>query len=439
MSNSFSIIFLIILIFVLILSGIPVYLSMALTGIVSLLVLSATSGTPFAILVLPQSIFNGMGSISLLAIPFYVLAGEIMNRGGITKKLIKFALLLIGRMPASLAQANIVSSMFFGGITGSAQADTSCIGGILIPAMIDEGYTPEEAVGVTASSSTCGPIIPPSITMVLFATSVGCSIGAMFMGGIIPGILIGLGLMATVAIRDRKYHFPRQTEPLPKDEFRRTLIDGIVPLGLPIIIVGGIMSGICTATEAGVVAVIYSLIASIFVTRTIRVRDIWPMLLSTATMSGSILMIIACAKIFSYGLSALQLSTIVTNLILSITTNKYVFLLLVNIVLLIMGMFMDGGAACLILGPIFTPVAVSMGISTIHFGVVMVLNLIIGCGTPPMGVCMFIASKIANIPAERGAKGIMPYVCAEIIVLLLVTYIPFFSTFLPTVLGYNVL
>lgn len=435
---STSIVLLIVLIFALILCGIPVYLSMALTGITSLVVLAVTTGTPLATLVVPQSLFNGMGNLPLLAIPFYVLAGEIMNRGGITQRLIKFALLLIGRMPASLAQANILSSMFFGGITGSAQADTSCIGGILIPAMVNEGYTPEEAVGVTASSSTCGPIIPPSITMVIFSTAVGCSIGAMFMGGVLPGILIGLGLMVMVAIRDHKYHFPRRTEKLSKEEIRTTVIEGIVPLGLPLIIVGGIMSGICTATEAGVAAVVYSLIASLFVTKTIKITDIWSMLMSTATMSGSILMIIACARIFSYGLSTLQMSTIVTNMMLSITTNRYVFLLLVNIVLLIMGMFMDGGAACLILAPILVPIAQSMGISTIHFGVVMVLNLIIGCGTPPLGVCMFIGCKIANISVERGTKGIMPYILAEICVLMLVTYVPFISEFLPTVLGYNI-
>ena len=436
--SSTIILLLIALVFVLIICGIPVYLSLAMTGFASLLALSVSTGTPLATLVVPQSIFNGIGSLPLLAIPFYVLAGEIMNRGGITERLIKFALVLIGRFPASLAQANILSSMFFGGITGSAQADTSCIGGILIPAMVNEGYAPEEAVGVTASSSTCGPIIPPSITMVLFATAVGCSIGGIFMAGVIPGICIGLGLMLVVALRDRKHHFPRRTEKMSREELKKTLIEGIVPLGLPIIIVGGIMSGICTATEAGVSAVIYSLLASLFITKTIKAGDIWPMLQNTVTMAGSILMIIACAKIFSYGLSALQMSTIVSNLILSITHNKYVFLLLVNILLLIMGMFMDGGASCLILGPILTPIAVSMGISTLHFGVVMVLNLIIGCGTPPLGVCLFIACKIAGISVERGSKGILPYIIGEIVVLLLVTYIPFLSTALPAALGYNI-
>jgi len=436
--GSYLLLLLIAMVFIVIICGIPVYLSLALTGLASLAVLSVSSGTPLALLVVPQSFFNGIGSLPLLAIPFYVLAGEIMNRGGITERLINFALLLIGRMPASLAHANIVSSMFFGGITGSAQADTSCIGGILIPAMVNEGYTPEEAVGVTASSSTCGPIIPPSIVMVVFATSVGCSIGAMFMAGVIPGLMVGFGLMAVVALRDRKHHFPRRTVKLTRNEITKPLIEGLVPLGMPIIIVGGIMSGICTPTEAGVASVVYSLIASIFITRTVKVSDIWSMLLNTAAMTGSILMIIACARIFSYGLSSLQMSAIVTDLILSITNNKYVFLLLVNILLLIMGMFMDSGASVLILAPILTPIAVNMGISTIHFGIIMVLNLIIGCGTPPLGVCLFIGCKIANISVERGVRGILPYVFGEIVVLLLVSYIEPLSTFLPMLLGYNV-
>lgn len=429
---------LVIFVFGLIICGIPVYLSLALAGLTSLVVLSFTTGTPLALLVAPQSIYSGVGSLPLLAIPLYVLAGEIMNRGGITEKLVNFALLLIGRLPASLAHANIVSSMFFGGITGSSQADTSCIGGILIPAMVNEGYTPEEAVGVTASSSTCGPIIPPSVPMVIFATSVGCSIGAMFMGGVIPGILIGLALMSVVALRNIKHHFPHRTEKLTFEEKKRILFDGIFPLGMPVIIVGGIMTGICTPTEAGVIAVIYSLIVSVVITRTVKVSEIWSMLLSTAATSASVLMIIACARIFSYGLGALQVSAIISNIILSIAPNKYVFLLLVNILFLIVGMMMDGGPAILILAPILTPIAVSMGISTIHFGVIVVLNLVIGCGTPPMGACIFIACKIAKIPAERGFKGIMPYVAGELCILLLVTYFEPLVTFIPTILGYSV-
>jgi len=260
----------------------------------------------------------------------------------------------------------------------------------------------------------------------------------MFMAGVLPGLMLGFGLMAVVAIRDHKYHFPRRTEKLSREEFKKTLIDGLVPLGMPIIIVGGIMSGVVSPTEAGVAAVIYSLIAAVFVLKTVKLRDLWPMLLNTAASCGSILTIIACAKIFSYGLTALHMSTIVSNAILAITTNKYVFLLLVNVILLIMGMFMDSGATVLILAPILVPIAVSMGISPIHFGLIMVLNLIIGNGTPPLGVCLFIACRVAKVPVERGIKGITPYVLGEIVVLLLVTYIEPISLILPKLLGYAV-
>lgn len=436
--DSILIIGLVVLVFAFILIGIPVYISLGLSGLISLIALSIFKGSPLALQVMCQSVWTGVSSTSLLAIPFYILAGIIMNRGGITEKLINLALLLIGKLPASLAQANIVASMFFGGVTGSAQADTSCIGGILIPAMVDKGYTPEEAVGVTVSSSTCGPIIPPSIMMVVYAVAVNCSIGALFMGGAIPGILIGLGLMIVVALRDRKHHFPRMKEGFSRPEKIKILREGIIPLGMPVIIVGSIMTGICTATEAGVLAVVYGLVVSIFITKTVKVKDLWGMLLEAGAQSGSIMMIIATAKILAYSLSALQMGQITADLFLSFTSNKYVFLFLLNVLLLVMGMFMDGSAALIILAPIFQPIAATLGIGTIHLGVIMVLNLIIGVGTPPMGACLFIASKISGISVERCSKGIMPYLIGEIVVLMLVTYLPFTVEFLPTLLGYVV-
>ncbi len=421
--------------FVFILSGIPIYVSLLITGVLSLATLSISTGTPMATLAVSQSIFNGIGSTTLLAIPFFMLAGEIMNRGGITEKLIKFAMLLIGRLPGSLAHAGIVSSMFFGGITGSAQACASCMGGILIPAMKKEGYPTEEAVGVIAGASTCGPIIPPSIIMVVYATAVGASVGSMFMGGIVPGILCGLVLMIVVLLRDRVVHFPRRTEKLEKSEIKKTIIDGIIPLGMPLIVVGGIMGGIMTPTEAGAISVVYSLLVSLFITKTLNVREIGPILLQAVNSAAPLLLIIACAKVFSYGLTALQMPVIVNNLILSLTHNKYVFLLLVNILLIIMGMFMDGGASVIILAPILAPVASSLGISLIHFGVVMAFNLTIGNITPPLGYCMFITAKIGKIPVEKAIKGTIPYMIAEILVLLAITYIPFLVTFVPTMLG----
>lgn len=429
---------LVILTFIFIIAGIPIYISLMFTGLLSLVALASSTATPLATLVIPQSIFNGIGSLPLLAIPFFMLAGEIMNRGKITEKLIRFAMLLIGRLPASLGLSSIVASMFFGGITGSAQASTSCMGGILIPAMKEEGYPTKEAVGIIAAASTCGPIIPPSIIMVVFATAVGCSVGAMFMGGLIPGILVGLILMIVLLVRNHMYHFPKHDERLSRNEVVKVALDGIIPLGMPVIIVGGIMGGVCTPTEAGVIAVVYSLLVSLFVSRTLRLRDIWSLLLATVNSAAPLLLIIACARIFSYGLTALQMPVIVNDLILSLTSNKYVFLMLVNILLLIMGMFMDGGASVIILAPILAPVAAALGISTIHFGVIMALNLTIGNITPPLGYCLFIGSRIGDITVEEGIKGIIPYLIAEIAALLLITYIPSLVTYVPVMLGYSV-
>ena len=429
---------LVILTFIFIIAGIPIYISLMFTGLLSLVALASSTATPLATLVIPQSIFNGIGSLPLLAIPFFMLAGEIMNRGKITEKLIRFAMLLIGRLPASLGLSSIVASMFFGGITGSAQASTSCMGGILIPAMKEEGYPTKEAVGIIAAASTCGPIIPPSIIMVVFATAVGCSVGAMFMGGLIPGILVGLILMIVLLVRNHMYHFPKHDERLSRNEVVKVALDGIIPLGMPVIIVGGIMGGVCTPTEAGAIAVVYSLLVSLFVSRTLRLRDIWSLLLATVNSAAPLLLIIACARVFSYGLTALQMPVIVNDLILSLTSNKYVFLMLVNILLLIMGMLMDGGASVIILAPILAPVAAALGISTIHFGVIMALNLTIGNITPPLGYCLFIGSRIGDITVEEGIKGIIPYLIAEIAALLLITYIPSLVTYVPVMLGYSV-
>ena len=429
---------LIALAFILIIVGVPIYVSLLLTGVLSLVALAVSTGTPVATIAVSQAIFNGMGNLPLLAIPFFMLAGEIMNRGGITEKLIKFAMLLIGRLPGSLAHAGIVSSMFFGGITGSAQASASCMGGILIPAMEKEGYSVKEAAGVISAASVCGPIIPPSIIMVVYATAVGAAVGSRCMGGVIPGLMAGLILLVIVLLRNRVCHFPRRTEKLAAAEIKKTLIDGIIPLGMPVIVVGGIMGGICTATEAGAIAVVYSLIVSLFITRTLKLRDMGSILLSAANSAAPLLLIIACAKVFSYGLTALQMPVLVNDLILSITDNKWVFLLLVNILLLIMGMFMDGGAAVIILAPILAPVAASMGISLVHFGIVMCLNLTIGCITPPLGYCLFITGKIGKISIEDTVRGTLPYMLGEIIVLLLITYVPVLVTFVPSVLGYAI-
>lgn len=437
MSLTTIVVTIILLIFVFIILGVPVFAGLGSAGVIGLLLLQTrlTSVAATALIAIPQNIYTGIGYFALLAIPLYVLAGELMNEGGITQRLIKFAVLLIGRVPGSLAHANIIASLFFGGITGSAQADTSCIGGILIPAQVDEGYTPEFSVAVTAASSTLGPIIPPSNMMVLYGVTVGASISALFMAGFVPGVMVAIAECTVVALLNRKYHFPQRKEKYKKEEVFSICKNALLPLVMPIIIVGGIISGIVTPTEAGVLAVVYAFIVSVFVLRTVSIKKLWKILIKTATNSAAIFMIIAFAKVASYALAALNMTSIVKELFLSFSSSPYVFLLLVNILLLIMGMFMDGGASVLLLAPILQPIAVSLGINPIHFGLVMVMNLVIGLGTPPLGQCTFIACKIADIDVWKGFKAMMPFLLAEFIILILVTYIEPITMTIPRLLG----
>lgn len=424
-------------IFVFILIGVPVFASLGAAGVIGLFLLQTrlTSVASTALIAIPQTLYTGIGYFSLLAIPLYILAGELMNKGGITRKLIDFAVLLIGRVPGSLAHANILTSLFFGGITGSAQADTSCVGGIMIPAMVDEGYSPEFSVAVTASSSTLGPIIPPSNMMVLYGVTVGTSISALFMAGFVPGVLIAIAECFVVVLLNRKYHFPRRTEKYSRSEVFQICKNAVLPLVMPIIIVGGIISGIVTPTEAGVLAVIYALFIGVFVLRTVTVKDLWEILKKTATDSAAIFMIIAFAKVTSYALAALNMTTIVKEMFLAVSSSPYVFLLITNILLLIMGMFMDGGASVLLLAPILQPIAVAYGISPIHYGIIMVLNLVIGLGTPPLGQCTFIGAKIGKVEISKAFKAMSPFLIAEIVILFLVTYIEPICMMVPRFLG----
>jgi tripartite ATP-independent transporter DctM subunit len=419
------------LIFTLMLAGVPIYLALGAAGAAGLL---ALQGNP--LLVIPQSIYTGAGFFPLLAIPFFILAGELMNKGGITDRLIAFARMLIGRAPASLANSNVLACMFFGGVTGSAQADTSAIGGVMIPAMVKEGYQPAFSAALTAAASTCGPIIPPSIMMVVYCVTVSESIGAMFMGGFIPGVGIALGLIVAVLILNRKARYPRRYDHIPFRAALKITIDALLPLVMPVIIIGGILGGVFTPTEAGAVAVVYSLVIGFFVLRTLEPRDLVPMLRNTALVSANVLMIISCAKILGWVFAAAQVQVHIGEFFRAISGSAAVYLLLVNLLLLLVGMFMDGTAAVIVLAPILTPIALSLGINGVHFGLIMVLNLVIGAGTPPLGVCVFIASGIAKIPVDATFRAIMPFLVAEIAVLLVVTYVPDLVLLVPRLLGY---
>ena len=419
------------LLFVLIFSAVPICWALGTVGVVGLLLVQGN-----ALTMIPQSLYAGINYFPFLAIPFFIFAGELMNKGGITKKLVELSRLIIGRVPGSLAYVNILASMFFGGITGSAQADTSCVGGILIPAMKEEGYDDATSVAVTASSSVIGPIIPPSIIMVIYGSTMNVSVGALFMGGLVPGILVGFMLMAVVAIQNRTRHFPVSTKVYSRREKKKVLVDSLIPLGMPVIILGGILGGVFTATEAGAAASLYALLVSMFLLKTVRVNDLLPMLKRTALTTASILIIIGGSKIISWVFVLLKIQAAIGAFMQAYVASPILFLLIVNLLLLFMGTFMDGSAALIMMAPILAPIAVRYGISPLQFGLIMCINLTIGHATPPLGLCLFIGCKLGRISLSRGAVAILPYVAAEVVVLLLITYFPALTLTLPKLMNF---
>ena len=410
--------------------GVPITWALGFTGFVGLLILG---GNPLTLI--PQSLYNGVSYFPLLAIPFFFFAGEIMNKGGITERLINLAKVIIGRIPGGLAYVNILNSLFFGGITGSAVADVSCEGPLLMPAMEKDGYSKEETVALTVTSSIMGPIIPPSIIMVIYGSVMNVSISALFMGGIIPGVLVAIGLSLVVFIRNRIYHFPVQTQRYSTAQIKEIIIQGLLPLGMPVIIMGGILCGICTATEAGALAVVYSILVSCFIMKTVSLRELPNMLLTSAKLTGTVLIIIGCSKTLSWALTLLQVQRDLAFLFTEVINNKYIFLLCINLLYLFMGCFMEPASALMMFGPILAPIAVSYGINPIQFGLISCINLNIGNATPPLGQSLFISCKIAKVSIGKVVGALLPYLLAEIIVLLLVTYIPAVGLLVPKMAG----
>ncbi|NLM94702.1 MAG: TRAP transporter large permease [Firmicutes bacterium] len=415
----------------LLLTGAPIAFALA---VASFSFLSAWNTISFD--VIPQRMFGGIDSFPLMAIPFFILAGELMNATGITVRLVRFAHLIVGRVPGGLAQANVVASIFFAGLTGAGVADTSAIGSILIPAMVEEGYSPEYSAAVTASSSVIGPIIPPSIVMVIYGSTVGLSIGALFAAGFVPGLLIGLGLMVVCHYYAIKLNHPRRLEPVTIKEFLIGFKDAFIALLMPLIIIGGILSGMFTPTEAAAVAVGYALLAGVFVFRTLTFKSVMECMAKTARTSSIILFIIGSAAVFGWAMTVERVPQQIAELFLSITDSPAVMLMLINVFLLIMGMFMETGANVIILAPILAPIAAKFGIHPLHFALVMIVNLNIGLATPPLGVCLFVACPIAGVTLEELTKAILPFLLVEIAVLLLITYIPWFILVVPRMLGF---
>lgn len=424
------VLFIVLTLFGLMIIGTPISFSLGITATLALLKM----GIPALLSLIPQRLYAGIDSFPLMAIPFFILASELMNRAGLTDGLIKFSKHLVGHLRGGLGQVNILASVFFAGITGAAVADTAAIGGILIPAMEKDGYGAAYSAAVTAASSVIGPIIPPSIIMVIYGSMMGVSIAALFAGGMIPGLLVALALMVYNHFISVKRGYSRADRRPTMKEFVKDIPSSLTALAMPAIILGGILFGVFTPTEAAAVAVVYAFVVALR-RRALSAQDLVPMLGRTCSTVGMILLVMGAASILGWILAAEQVPTIVAEAILGLSSNRIVVLLLINAVLLITGMFMDIGVALIILAPILAPLAYSVGMNPVHFGIMMCVNLNIGLITPPLGACLFIACGVAKLKLEEVVKEIWPFIIAEVVALLLITFIPDLCLAIPRWMG----
>lgn len=383
-----------------------------------------------------RNIFNGIDSFPLMAIPFFMLAGELMNKGGITMRLVEFSHSLIGHLRGGLAHVNILSSMLFAGLSGSAVADTSALGSMLIPAMEKNGYTRKFAAAITAASSVIGPIIPPSGIMIIYAYVMEVSVAALFAGGIIPGILVGLGLMAVVAAMAKSNDFPVAGPKATWKQRGKAFVDAILPLMTPVIILGGILGGLFTPTEASAVAAVYALVIGLFVLRTLKFEELPKIFTKAAMTSSVVLLLVGAAMAFKTVVSLSHVAEQMAEWIITLSDNPLLLLFLINILLFIVGMFLDAGPAIIILGPILGPIFITLGVDPIHFAIIMSVNLTVGLATPPMGLVLFVASSVSGERVETISKAILPFLAVEILVIFMITYIPAISMWFPRMLGF---
>lgn len=480
--------------------GLPVFFGLlAAPGILLWL-----AGQERDITLLYRNVYNGMDSFPLMAIPFFMLAGEMMNKGGITERLVEFSQALMGHLRGGLAHVNILSSMLFAGLSGSAVADTSALGSMLIPAMERQGYTRRFAAAVTAASSVIGPIIPPSGIMIIYAYVMGESVAALFLAGIVPGVLVGIGLMLVVKLMANRYDLPKAERIVKKGielsgreywasfvllrlnfgwllfalfrgttgiaggeeaqapvvwgtfavsvvaahfllmglrrsvdhDFRMVSKRAVVPLQTPILILGGILLGVFTPTEAAAVAVFYAVIVAFFILKTMRVSDMPKVLSRAALTSAVVLLLVGAAMAFKTVVSLSYAPQILAEYVLSLSENPLILLFLINILLFIVGMFLDAGPAIIILGPILGPIFVEMGVHPVHFAIIMSVNLTVGLATPPMGLVLFVASSVSGEKVQTIARAILPFLAVEVAVIFLITYVPAISMTIPRLTGF---
>ncbi|QMV15598.1 TRAP transporter large permease [Vibrio spartinae] len=414
--------------------GVPISFGIAISSLLTVML-----SLPFdaAIAVISQKLASGLDSFSLLAIPFFILAGNIMNQGGIALRLINFAKVLGGQLPGSLAHVNVLANMMFGSISGSAVASAAAVGGTMAPLQKKEGYDPAYSAAVNITSCPTGLLIPPSNTFIVYSLiSGGTSIGALFLAGYIPGLLMGLSLMVVAAIIAKKRHYPLSEKPTGQIVLQRTL-DALPSLSLIIIIMGGIIGGIFTATEASAIAVVYTLMLAVVFYREVTLRQLPGIILESVITTSIVLLLIGASMGMSWAMANADIPYMISDALMNVSENPLVVLLIINLILLIVGIFMDMTPALLIFTPIFLPIAMDLGMDPVHFGIMMTFNLCIGICTPPVGSALFIGCSVGKVKIDKVIKPLLPFYAVLVLALMLVTYIPEVSLALPQAfLGY---
>jgi C4-dicarboxylate transporter DctM subunit len=413
----------------LILVGVPIAVSMGLTAMIFFVVL----GEFPTLSMIPQRMYASTTGFPLLAIPFFILTGQLMNTGGITHRLFRFAQCLVGHIKGGLGHVNVVNSMIFAGMSGAAVADAAGIGMVEMEAMTKAGFDRRFSAAVTSASSTIGPVIPPSIPFVIFGSLTGTSVGRLFLGGFIPGLLMGVAMMVTVYMVSQKRGYPRERRATFR-ELAESMWNASSAMVTPLIIIGGILAGIFTPTEASVVAAIYALVLTIFFYKEITIRDLPKILWETLEHTIRVMFIISAAGIFGWMLIQQRVPEAVIKSLMTLSQNKWVILLILNIILLVLGCFMEGISVMLLTIPVFMPLITTVGIDPVHFGVLMTLNLMVGLLTPPVGMVLYAVSSVGRVPLWELAAELKWYIIALMVCLGLITYIPSLVTWVPNLL-----
>ncbi len=415
----------IVCLFGLIALNVPICFGLLITAAV---MMTLSGGSNYAVIV--QNMMRGVDSFSIMAVPFFMLAGEVMNEGGISKRIVRFASSLLGHLRGSLGYVSVLTGMLFAGVSGSALADTAAVGSVLYPMMKENGYNEEKSIDLICAAGTIGPIIPPSIPFILYGVMGSVSIVALFEAGFVPGVLIGIALGLVWRFHVKKSNYV-STQKFSWKEVASATADAIWSLMLPVIIMGGILTGVATPTESAVVACVYAIIISFFVYKELTLKAMPRILLAAAKSTATVFMVIGSATAVAYFISTAKIPSMMASALLGVSDNKYVIILLINVMLLIVGCVMDLTPALLILTPILLPIIVELGLDPVWFGVIITMNLCIGLLTPPVGTVLYVGCGISKKSIGQLSKPMMPYILAMIAVLLLCSYFPDIVTFVP--------